>query len=135
MIFKLEKTAKLNIKGNLIFDDRSISGMKNLSYLRMDKKSTLSVNGKFRFFYGADIVLFEGSKLLLGKESYINSYCLIRCRNSITIGDECAIGPEFVCVDSDWHSINGNMKNKPIIIGNHVWIGARVTVLSGVRIR
>ena len=135
MIFKLSKTAKLNINENLTFSDNVINGMKKISSLRMDKNSTLSVSGKFRFFYGADIVLFEGSKLLLGRESYINSYCKIRCKNSISIGDECAIGPEFVCIDSDWHSINDTMRDEPIVIGNHVWIGARVTVLSGVHIR
>ena len=135
MIFKLNKTAKLDINGNLTFNDTAINGMKKMSSLRMDKKATLSVSGKFRFFYGADIVLFEGSKLLLGRESYINSYCKIRCKNSISIGNECAIGPEFTCIDSDWHSINNSMRNEPIVIGNHVWIGARVTVLSGVHIR
>ena len=135
MFFKLSNTAKLNINGNLTFGDNVIKGMEKTSSLKMDKNSTLDVAGKFRFFYGADIVLFEGSKLLLGRESYINSYCKIRCKNIISIGDECAIGPEFICIDSDWHSINGKMRDEPIVIGNHVWIGARVTILSGVHIR
>lgn len=135
LILKLSKTANLNINGHLIFGDNVIKGMEKTSSLRMDNNSMLDVAGKFRFFYGADIVLFEGGKLLLGKESYINSYCKIRCKNSISIGDECAIGPEFICIDSDWHSINGTMRDESIVIGNHVWIGARVTILSGVHIR
>ena len=134
-VFSLDKTAKLEINGVLTFNDTAIRGMKKSSLLRMDKNSRLSTAGKFRFFYGADIILFEGSELILGRESYINSDCKIRCKNNITIGNQCAIGPEFICIDSDWHSINDSMKNEPIVIGNNVWIGTRVTILSGVHIR
>lgn len=135
MLFKLDKTAKLEVNGVLTFNDTAISGMKRDSLLRMDKNTLLTTSGKFRFFYNTDIILFEGSKLILGKESYINSNCKIRCRNSITIGNECAIGPDFICMDSDWHTIDDRMKDEPIVIGNHVWIGSRVTILSGVHIR
>ena len=135
MAFKLDKTSELDINGKLTFNDTIINNIKQISLLRMDKNSKISVRGKFRFFYGTDIILFEGSELILGGESYVNSYCKIRCKNSIRIGNGCAIGPEFTCIDSDWHSINGTMKNMPIVIGNHVWIGTRVTILSGVHIR
>lgn len=38
--------------------------------------------------------------------------------------------------DSDNHTIHydGFEKSKPIIIGNHVWIGMRATILKGVTI-
>ena len=37
--------------------------------------------------------------------------------------------------DSDNHIINGNEDiSKPIVIGDHVWIGSNVTILKGVSI-
>lgn len=37
-------------------------------------------------------------------------------------------------MDSDAHELNGERNTKPIHIGNHVWIGTRVTILSGVNV-
>ncbi|HHT25364.1 MAG TPA: acyltransferase [Clostridiaceae bacterium] len=84
--------------------------------------------------YGADIILFEGAELYLGCNSFINSDCKIRCHNKITIGDDCAISHDFTIMDSDAHKLNGKTSCGPIQIGNHVWIGTRVTILNGVQI-
>lgn len=109
------------------------TGFKN-SCLRMDKDSFLDVKGVFSFFYGADIIIFEGARLILGDNSFINSNCKIRCHKKIKIGDNCAISHDFTVMDSNAHSLNGDRSTEPVIIGNHVWIGTRVTVLSGVTI-
>ena len=119
--------------GNLFFCQNSQENQFKQSILRMDANSKLVVNGDFRFYYGADIILFEGSKLNLGR-SYINSNCRIRCHNEITIGDGCAISHDFTVMDSNAHSIDGVIKKAPVRIGNHVWICTRVTILSGVTI-
>ena len=37
-------------------------------------------------------------------------------------------------MDSNAHSINGDKKTLPVIIKDHVWVGTRVTILSGVTI-
>lgn len=37
-------------------------------------------------------------------------------------------------MDSDAHALNGNRNTKPVIIKDHVWIGTRVTILSGVTV-
>nr|MBQ4455475.1 acyltransferase [Clostridia bacterium] len=84
--------------------------------------------------YGADIVLFKGAALELGKDSFINSDCKIRCHRKIVIGDDCAISHDFTVMDSDAHKLNGHSSTEPVIIGNHVWIGTRVTILNGVHV-
>lgn len=84
--------------------------------------------------YGADIILFNEACLKLGRDSFINSDCKIRCHKQIVIGNDCAISHDFTIMDSDAHEICGNRNTKPVYIGNHVWIGTRVTVLSGVNI-
>lgn len=130
----LDKGSKINLSGNLILNDQSYGGNGRSSILRMDKDSILTTNGEFSFFYGADIILFNGSELILGKDSFINSGCKIRCHHKIQIGDGCAISHDFTIMDSDAHELNGMREQLPIYIGNHVWIGTRVTILKGVKI-
>lgn len=104
------------------------------SILRMDEKSKLIVHGDFKFFYGADIICFKGACLELGNGSFINCDSKIRCHEHISIGTNCAISHDFTIMDSDAHAIDGKIGTAPIHIGNHVWIGTRVTVLKGVTI-
>lgn len=88
----------------------------------------------FSFYYGSDIQVFKGAYLKLGKNSFINSGCKLRCHKEITIGDNCAISHDFTVMDSDAHALNGSRNTNPVHIGNHVWIGTRVTILNGVTV-
>lgn len=128
------KNSKIELNGKLGLNKNMITGYNGRSsILRLDKNSKLIVNGKFNLFYGADVILFENAVLELGS-GYINSDCKIRCHESIKIGNGCAISHDFTIMDSDSHAINGVRNKKEIVIGDHVWIGTRVTVLSGVKI-
>lgn len=129
----IHKTAQLNLDDKLILNANKMGRNRRSSLLRMDKNTILSCKG-FTFMYGADIILFEGAKLLLGNNSFINSDCKIRCHKEISIGNNCAISHDFTVMDSDVHELNGNRNTNPIHIGNNVWIGTRVTILNGVTI-
>lgn len=130
---QIADTAKLNIHGHLHLGENSISYYGSPILLRMDDNSSLTIRGKGKLFYGADIVLFPNSKFEMGN-SFINSDCKIRCHKSIKIGNECAISHDFTIMDSDAHYLNGDNHTYAVEIQNHVWIGTRVTVLSGVTI-
>lgn len=104
------------------------------SILRMDDNSKLIVHGDFKFFYGADIVCFEGACLELGNGSFVNCDSKIRCHKHITIGENSVISHDVTIMDSDAHAIDGVVHTAPIRIGNHVWIGSRVIVLKGVTV-
>lgn len=57
----------------------------------------------------------------------------------IKIGNQCAIGRNVMIMDFDAHDIfysdgSKNSITKPIVIENHVWIGAGATILKGVTI-
>lgn len=134
VFFKLERSAILKLDGSLVIGDNSLGKNNRSSILRMDADTELITEGSFSFYYGADIILFKGAKLKLGKGSFINSDCKIRCHESITIGDHCAISHDFTIMDSDAHKINDVKSVRPIVIGNHVWIGTRVTILKGVNV-
>ena len=130
---KLKKGSKIILNGNLTLNANRFGKNGRSSILRMDENSILECDG-FSFMYGADIILFNGACLKLGRDSFINSDCKIRCHKQIVIGNDCAISHDFTIMDSDAHELCGNRNTKPVYIGNHVWIGTRVTVLSGVNI-
>ena len=130
---KLSKSAVLKLNGDLRLNSNRIGKNGRSSILRMDENSTLDCNG-FSFMYGADIILFKGAHLELGKGSFINSDCKIRCHKEITIGEGCAISHDFTVMDSDAHELDGSRNTNPVHIGNHVWIGTRVTILNGVTV-
>ncbi len=105
--------------------------------LWMGEKTTL-VSGGFSMYEGAAIVVLDGGRLVLGRNSYMNE-SLIQCASSITIGENCAIAGDVLIQDTDFHPMldeNGNEKTytKPITIGNRVWICAKATILKGVTI-
>ena len=104
-----------------------------VTFFRMDNQSQLSVDGDFDIFYGNDVHIFSGGKLELDS-GFINSYGKIECHKYIKIGKNCAIGPYAIILDSDGHQILGKCNTAEVIIGNNVWIGARVTILKGVHI-
>lgn len=130
----LDRTSVVKILGSLTLNSNSRGHNGRSSILRVDAKGEVIIYGDFCFMYGADIQVFKGAKLFLGNNSFINSDCKIRCHNSITIGNNCAISHDFTIMDSDAHQLNGNSNTNPIVIGDNVWIGTRVTILNGVTI-
>lgn len=133
--FQLRKSARIILNGILKFSDNDIIGSTRQSNLRMDENSILEVKDFFSIYYGADIILFENAKLKLGS-GFFNSNIKIRCHEEIEIGENVAISHDVTIMDSDAHEglWEGYEKTKPIKIGNHVWIGTRVTILKGVTI-
>lgn len=79
------------------------------------------------------------SKILIGKNCYINEFCYIENNAEILIGDRVAIAMHCRLITST-HPIGSPEKRakildrKPIKIGSGSWIGAGVTILPGVRI-
>jgi len=133
--FIFNGASKIHLNGKLYLntDCRKCNGRSSI--LRMDQDSNLMVNGRFNFFYGADIILFKGAHMVLGS-SYINGNCRLRCGKEIIIGDGCAISHDVTIMDSDFHKIIGSEKPNsiPVHIGNNVWIGSRAMVLKGVTV-
>jgi acetyltransferase-like isoleucine patch superfamily enzyme len=74
----------------------------------------------------------------------IGDYCLIApgveitAAKSITIGANTMIAAECSINDCDWHGLYNRTRpfrcTKPVVLGNNVWLGARVIVCKGVTI-
>lgn len=89
------------------------------------------INQPFRCDYGKQISV--------GKRFFANFNFTVLDEAQVTIGDDCFIGPN-VSIYTACHSTDPVERNtrqewaKPVTIGNNVWIGGSVTILSGVTI-
>lgn len=115
--------------------------------LNADTKSAISIKGKLRL-KGSGVHAFgPGLTLGIGKEGILtigdNFTASVRnrisCSNSITIGDDNMWSFDNVIMDSDTHQICDEQEkvvnyNKPIVFGNHVWLGCRNIVMKGAAI-
>jgi len=84
----------------------------------------------------------KGALLLIGKNVGISG-AVISAVESIHIGDNCNIGVGVLILDSDYHSLNPNMRrghalsrelSAPVVLEKNVWVGARATILKGTSI-
>lgn len=107
-------------------------------------RTVLKINGIINFKGKSKIGM--GSRILvngvltLGNNFNITGDALILCSKKIDIGNDTMVSWESIIMDSDQHEIydkNNNFinKNKEIIIGNNVWIGARCFILKNTIIK
>ena len=78
-------------------------------------------------------------RLRIGTQVWINEKCRIELSDTVSIGDNCAIGHDVLIITST-HRIGrrdrraGELLVAPVVIGDGAWIGARSVVLPGVTI-
>ena len=99
------------------------------------RRSGVEVGPGCRFFHDLS---FRPGKITIGEHVFINSGCVLDPGASgITIGDRMFLRVGVILA-ADSHSIGPSnhrardQESAPITIGEGSWIGARVTVLSGV---
>lgn len=125
-------------KGSQISVNRLFSFGKNMfatpSALIMKENSSLEVD-RFVIGSGSNVFVGNGAKLKLGS-GYIDRKTVIYCYKNISIGQDVMIAEDVMIRDSNNHTISyeGYVKEKPVVIGDKVWIGARATILCGVTI-
>ncbi len=83
---------------------------------------------------GSKIEVGKNAVLSIGNDVSINRYSRVYCLHSISIGSDVVIGEYVLIRDTDGHKLLGSDYSGPISIGNHVWIGAKATILKGVEI-
>jgi acetyltransferase-like isoleucine patch superfamily enzyme len=108
-------------------------------YIRLQENAKLILTGDVAMADGVMIELGPGATLEIGGNTYINANTKIGVKESIRIGKNCAISTEVGIMDTDVHFMldprgNKQIATAPIEIGDHVWIGARCTILKGSRI-
>ncbi|KAJ5176153.1 uncharacterized protein N7482_002030 [Penicillium canariense] len=139
MEYKLSTRRKLNE-----FNDVSIPESSTLSSLNARRMAVarlmLGRVGKNANIEQAFFVTW-GCNTFIGDDVYINRDVSIYDDSLVEIGDRVLIGPG-VCICTGTHAIDaksrqeceGTSSAQPIIIEADCWIGARATILPGVRI-
>jgi len=100
---------------------------------------TLVIKGVTNIGRGSKLCIGGGAKLVLGYNFRISGDTQIICEKGITFGDRCLLSWDILIMDSDLHHLHNSNDDvinapKPIVVGNHVWIGCRSTILKGVSI-
>ena len=84
-----------------------------------------------------ELVTGPAGVLRIGRRAIINSGTSICAYGSITIGDRALIGPGVMINDTSFHDLHERHVMPaplPIVIEDDVWIGAKASILPGVRI-
>ena len=112
-------------------------------YDRKHSRSIWQVSGRVSF--GGKASIGHGSKLsirgdlALGADFNMTAESTIVCAKSIRFGNDCLLSWDILVMDTDEHPLyNKEHKrinpDKPIIVGNHVWIGCKCVLLKGAEI-
>jgi len=124
-------------------------------YVSVAKGGSCSIKSNFRMNNGnwgnpigrpQRCILFvdRGASLSIGKNVGISSTAIV-AHHQITIGNNVKLGGGVCIYDTDFHSLSPKSRqnasedsaqkmNKPVSIGNNVFIGAHSTILKGVSI-
>lgn len=125
----------------IYFKRLSMKGVQDLRF-----STEFSFHNKGHIDIGKRITAFKnvtfsanGGAVTIGDYAFFNRNCILVSRDNITIGNRCLFGPNVVIYDHD-HVFNsdgpveGEFKTSPVIIEDHCWIGANVTILRGTHI-
>jgi acetyltransferase-like isoleucine patch superfamily enzyme len=98
---------------------------RNVMGIKIGKGSSIHLNC---FVYGNNIEIAENA--------VINRRCNLDGRGRLYIGNNASISPDvhMITGDHDYNSVNFSFRSKDIYIDDYVWIGARATILPGVRL-
>lgn len=119
---------KFDKSGVLVFSD-------GRPYPKVIHKGGTLVTGHCQFYSGVRLEIGKKGLLQIGNGTYLNRNTLVVCEKEILIGKDCKIAWDVIIMDSDLHPINSNpIVDKPVYIGDDVWIGCRSIILKGVTI-
>lgn len=126
-IQKCNPSAKISILG--------IPTLHRDADIEIGNKSIVKIGSSFSMRKNSVIAARNNATLSIGQSVFINRNTIIMAMKNITIGNRVTIGPN-VCIydhDHDIHNRGGYFCDG-VTIGDHVWIGANVTILKGVTI-
>lgn len=133
-VIDIHKKANININGRLIV--KPWMGRGGTLFIKASKGSTFNLLSDL--YCGPNIHLYINEYATLDiagsdeRISTITADSKVLVHKNIKIGLGTIIAWDCCITDSDWHHLNGKLGVKNIVIGEHVWIASRVSVLKGV---
>ena len=148
-VFVSHRTFLRELHGKIVVPEKVNTAMIKIGfgdvghYDRKRSRSIWQVSGTVAF--GGKASIGHGSKLsvrgnlTLGADFNMTAESTIVCAHQISFGNDCLLSWDILIMDTDEHPIynqEGIRTNpdKPIIVGNHVWIGCKCTLLKGTEI-
>lgn len=140
-IVRIAHTATINLhKGRVMINASWKAGRqrRNKSEFILSANSVLIIEDAFALYQGASIFIAPGATMHIKGHSFVNTNSMINCFDYIEIGYDTIISDDVRIQDSDNHYVmegeHTKANTKPIIIGDHVWIGKNAIILKGVNI-
>jgi acetyltransferase-like isoleucine patch superfamily enzyme len=84
-----------------------------------------------------ELVTYAVGRIEIGDRTFINYGSSIAAQASVRIGSHCHLGHYTFVMDNDQHDVvlhNELPQSEPVVVEDHVWIGAKTVILPGVRI-
>jgi maltose O-acetyltransferase len=78
-----------------------------------------------------------GATLVIGKDVRLNYGVSIGAMGAVCLGDRVRVGPYAMIIDTEFHDAHDRNKMpapRPITIEDDAWIGAKASILPGVRV-
>ncbi len=134
-ILSLGRDAHFSLGG-----DSNVGQHWSVKMLCCEHGASISLGEHCQLEEGVELGTFGKGHIVIGDDCFIGKGSILCAHECITIGAETAIA-EYVsirdhnhdpCVDGPIHL--SQMQVAPITIGQHVWIGAKVTIIAGVTI-
>lgn len=100
----------------------------------------IRISGNCSFGHGSRLCVTSNGVLDIGANFVNSAMMTIVCSKSIVIGSNVLTSWESFVMDTDWHCTYSPIKNevfpyqKPIVIGDNVWVGFRSVILKGSKI-
>lgn len=148
-VFVSRRTYLRELHGEVVLPEKVETAMVKIGfgdvghYDRKRSRGIWQVSGTVTFVGKAGIG--HGSKLSVrghlnfGADFNMTAESTIVCADSITFGKDCLVGWDVLVMDTDEHPLydmagNRLNPNRPIEVGNHVWIGCKCVLLKGAEV-
>ena len=135
-VVEVSRKATVVANGILIFGAPRLKSSKLESRFLVERNATFNTSGGY-IAYGADIEVFSGATLVLGKDVTFNMQATIICADQITIDDFVCFGRNVTVRDNNgghYMSRRTYKDARPIKIGKHSWICEQAMVMPGAKI-
>lgn len=133
----IHRKASIVLNGPLSIGNKRIRNSKLESRILIEKNAKLFVDNNFSFGYGANIEIFSRAQLHIHGNGYTNINSTIICGDYIEIGDGVICGRDVSIRDNNgghFISLDGYKLSKPVIVGTHVWLCEKCSIMQGVTI-
>lgn len=108
---------------------------KRLSKAVWNNVGLVAFSGTAYLGHGFKVSVYPGAELEFGSSFVMTAQSSIICKHGVSFGRGCLISWDCIIMDTDFHPIYIDRhrinEDKPVLVGDKVWIGMRCSILKG----